>query len=183
MIYTAKEISISRAVQVLDNENIHYLKKKPWYPVINLKKHFELFRMEFNEIFNENKIRGVLKSEFHKTILWNKINNILPSLYYGLVLSDKQEFKDTYKFLFGKEPKNKEDYDRVLHEKKRLTRKFKNLNIDEGEVQPEGIKLGELVASVETILGISIDRSISLTDFNYQYQLAVNKSNQLKKAG
>ena len=182
MIYTASEISISRAVQILDNNRNRLLKKNSWLPVFNLKKHIENFRVQFNELFNETKIRSLFKTENHKMILVNKINNTLPALYYGLLLSDDPMFKEHFKQLFGREPKSMEDYKRVTHEIARLRRKLKNIDTGKSEQSNnEGVKLGELVASVESILGISIDRSLSLLEFKYQYELANRKVNELKK--
>lgn len=188
MIYKAKEISLKRAIKILDLDMINYLKIVKWFPVPLMNKKLAQFKKDFNELFNYDQISKALKEETHLLILQNKINNILPSMYQGLLLTKKDCFREHFQHLYGFWPKTLKDYQRVIEDRNRLLDKYRiavkiqENKIDENKDQ-KGYELGKLVAWVEAVMEFAIDRSITLSEFRYQYNTALEKIKNLKKNG
>lgn len=100
---------------------------------------------------------------------------MLELLYYGLRFSLSKDYIADFKVIFRKEPKSIKDLVSIEKEIKRYDGLLSAIEGGKKKSDNKEIRFAESIAAVESILGYTIDRNISVYQFKFQYDLALKK--------
>lgn len=142
------------------------------------RSRYDAFYSDIKLLFNERDMLKAQSSYYIKVFLYNKIK-LLEALYYGLLMTHDKKFIDYYNDTYGREPIKSDDMNIILSDIKKYNSRIKALNKqDEKNIDKkgDGFSFEKVIASVEVIMGYPIDRSLTLYQFKYIYDLAIKKA-------
>ena len=105
IFHTKYTISLNRLSRMIETKNPRMLVRFGWVPGGMLRKRFEMFMTEFNEMLNKDEVEYVLENSLLELKISNRVNSLLPALYNGLIYTQDERFKELYKDIFGDYPK------------------------------------------------------------------------------
>lgn len=176
-IHSLHTLSISQMSELLDSGNKEIIVKSGRINKDILEKEYASFMVEYNELFSGKDIIKKQEESLQKLYYFNKIN-MLELLYYGLRFSLTKEYVVDFKAIFRFEPKSLDDLDRIEKEIKRYSGLLSSIDIKK-KTDDKEIKFAESIAAVESVLGYTIDRNISVYQFKFQYDLALKKIREI----
>lgn len=184
MIHTEYTISLNRLAEMLETNNKRLILCWGWLPGYFIRLFYSGFLLRFTEMFNQDELDQRFEDEMLRVKIYNRVNNLLPSLYMGLVLDMDDRFKEIYKELFHMDYEGEVSLKRIATMINKLT--TINSEIEQSQVNKvnkKGIPLSKMIAMVEIILDLPIDRKMKLYHFKYQYNIALEKIAKMNTDG
>ena len=180
MIYhTIHTMTLDRCAEMFDTGNKRLVCRVHFVPAGYGYKRFVL---AFGKLFNDNGFNKLLRDEMTQILMFNRFQTLLPSLYYILLFkSDGKDYEEACEYFkqeYGKDFGGGEDLALVLGEIKRLAKRYRMTYTEKPKQEDEGVKIGSLMATVSTVLGLPIDGRMKVSQFKNYYDLALQKIEQ-----
>ena len=163
--------------ELLDSGNKEIIIKEGKINKVELEKEYADFMVAYNELFSGKEIIKKQEEALQKLYYFNKIN-MLELLYYGLRFSLTKEYVEDFKAIFRIEPKSLKDLGKIEKEIKRYSGLLSSIDVKK-KTDDKEIKFAESIAAVESVLGYTIDRNISVYQFKFQYDLALKRIREI----
>lgn len=174
-------ITLSRVSLMLESDNINLVKRIPiWLPRPLVMRAYAKIIAEISKLVSVKENEGKLNDYLLMLQLYNRINSLLPALYYGLLILNKPsaEMIEYFEAHYGKKPTVKEDLQLILDDIKRLTAKYKELNVKQPEQESEPTKLNfeKLLLGIElTLDNGQLPRDTKLYQLQSYYEASMEK--------
>ena len=181
VIHTIYSITLERASLLFETQNPRYLQRFGRMPRGYLRRQFDKFKIQFNQLFNEKETVRRVGDGLNLLKLTNRAYNLLPAIKKGILIVDDDAAFKAYERYFHTPCDGVDAYNRIDTEIERLKDKIKELQ-KTGEA--DGVaqfSLEKTVSSVENILGYSIDRRMKLYAFKHKYDQALMKAKEHEK--
>jgi hypothetical protein len=174
--HTPYSITLDRFGTMLQSKN-NALAAKIWLPKALAEDCYNALMIEFSEMVSKNDIRKLISDKMMEVNIFNKVNSLLPSLYWCLYIDPQEKHLNFFKEYYGVECKGPQELQLILNEITRLTAKHKELfgQQQEQPVKSHEFNFSKLLVGIETVLELSLRRSLKLYELEHYYQLASDK--------